>query len=394
MVPDNSDALYRCGEKVKIKITALKNGMPLNGAKVVYEVSEDLMPVHYSGEIVLKGNEGTIEAGSMKVPGYLRIKAKVTDDGKSWTYYSTVGFDHEKLMPTVHLPDDFEQFWASNLEKLAKVELNPMMELLPERCTPKVDVYHISYGNINNTRFYGILTVPKAEGKYPAILRFPGAGVHAIGGNVKDAEKGAIILELGIHGIPVNLEGSIYNDLTYGALSGYYTNNINNKDQYYYKRVYMGCVKGIDFLLSLPQCNGKVGTLGGSQGGALSIITSALDSRIAASVVYCPAFSDWEGYLHGRTGGFPHFFRAESNRTAENLETIRYYDAANFARKLKAPVYFAYGYNDLTCGPTTSRATYNAITAPKQLIVAENGGHWLYPEDSETLWDWLIEELE
>ena len=394
MVPDNSDALYRCGEKVKIKITALKNGMPLNGAKVVYEVSEDLMPAHYSGEIVLKGNEGTIDAGSMKVPGYLRIKAKVTDEGKSWTYYSTVGFDHEKLMPAVHQPDDFEQFWASNLEKLAKVELNPMMELLPERCTPKVDVYHISYGNINNTRFYGILTVPKAEGKYPAILRFPGAGVHAIGGNVKDAEKGAIILELGIHGIPVNLEGSIYNDLTYGALSGYYTNNINNKDQYYYKRVYMGCVKGIDFLLSLPQCNGKVGTLGGSQGGALSIITSALDRRISASVVYCPAFSDWEGYLHGRTGGFPHFFRAESNRTAENLETIRYYDAANFARKLKAPVYFAYGYNDLTCGPTTSRATYNAITAPKQLIVAENGGHWLYPEDSETLWDWLIEELE
>lgn len=393
MVPDHADALYKIGEKVKIRVTALKSGMPLIGSKVVYEVSEDLLPPHSSGEIVLKGNEGVIEAGSMRQPGYLRVKARVSDNGQTYTYYCTVGFEHEKLMPTANMPDDFDLFWAKNLEKLSKVELNPMMELLPERCTPVVDVYHVSYGNINNTRFYGILTVPKAKGKYPAILRFPGAGVHAIGGNVKDAAKGAIILELGIHGIPVNLNGSIYNDLTYGALSGYYTMNINNREQYYYKRVYMGCVKGIDFLLSLPQCNGKVGTLGGSQGGALSIITSALDSRIAASVVYCPAFSDWEGYLYGRTGGFPHFFRTEANRTAENLGTIRYYDAANFARKLKAPVYFAYGYNDLTCGPTTSRATYNAIQAPKQLIIAENGGHWLYPEDSGTLWNWLIEEL-
>ena len=125
----------------------------------------------------------------------------------------------------------------------------------------------------------------------------------------------------------------------------------------------------------------------------MSIVTSTLDKRVCATAVYCPAFSDWEGYIHGRTGGFPHFFRNEKNRTKENIETIRYYDAANFARKLTAPVYFAYGYNDLTCGPTTSRATYNAITAPKRVVIGENVGHWLYPEDSEAMWNWLIDQL-
>ena len=77
------------------------------------------------------------------------------------------------------------------------------MDLIPERCTDKVDVYHISYGNINGTRMYGVLTMPKKEGKYPAILRVPGAGVHAMSGNVAWAAKGVIVLEIGIHGIPV-----------------------------------------------------------------------------------------------------------------------------------------------------------------------------------------------
>lgn len=393
MIPDHPDATYRLGEQAKFRVLALDCGVMLNDVEVKYQVSEDLMPAHKESSIKLKGYEGTINAGTLKQPGYLRVKATIEHEGKAYTSFSTVGYEAEKLLPVVQTPEDFEKFWADNLKLLEKVDLAPKMELLPDRCTGKVDVYHISYGNINNTRMYGILTVPKAEGKYPAILRLPGGGVHAKSGNIVNAEQGAIILELGIHGIPVNLDNKVYTDLTYAALSSYFLTGIDNRNTYYFRRVYLGCVKGVDFLLSLPKCNGKVGTLGGSQGGTLSIVVSALDRRIGATAIYCPAFSDWEGYLAGRTGGFPHYFRNEANRTKEKLETIRYYDAANFARKLTAPVYFCYGYNDLTCGPTTSRATYNAINAPKNLVIGEDVGHWLYPEHNSAMWTWLIEYL-
>ncbi len=393
MVPDHSDAVYKLGEKVKLQVIALDCGVKLNNVEVKYQISKDLMPAHKEGALKLKGNEGAIEAGTMKEPGYLRVKATVQHQGKSYTSYSTVGFAPEKLQPVVQEPEDFEEFWAKNLQQVAKVPLAPKMELLPDRCTDKVDVYHVSYGNIGGSRMYGVLTMPKAPGKYPGILRMPGAGVHAIGGNTVNAAQGAIILELGIHGIPVVLDPSVYGALGSGALGSYYVNGIESRDSYYYRRVYLGCVKGIDFLLSLPNCNGKIGTLGGSQGGALSIVTSALDKRVAASAIYFPALSDWEAYSQGRTGGWPHYFRNEANRTKVKLATIRYYDAANFARKLEAPVYFAYGYNDLTCGPTTSRATYNAIKAPKTLVTVENSGHWLYPEQTAAMWKWIIEEL-
>jgi cephalosporin-C deacetylase-like acetyl esterase len=72
---------------------------------------------------------------------------------------------------------------------------------------------------------------------------------------------------------------------------------------------------------------------------------------------------------------------------------MRYYDTANFARFLKAPVFYAYGYNDLTCAPTTTCATYNIITAPKTLSIGQNTGHWLYPEQNNDMWQWIINQL-
>lgn len=394
LVPNHADALYKAGENAKVKIMATDCGMALNDVVVNYEVSEDLMTPHISKSVTLNGNEATINIGSMKKPGYLRVKATVEKDGKKYSSISTVGFDTENLQPTVTQPGDFNSFWNGQLEAARKIDLQPTMTLIPERCTDKVNVYHISYRNINNTRMYGMLTIPKADGKYPAILRFPGAGVGEKSGDVGHAAKGAIILEFGIHGIPVNLTSStIYNDLNGGALASYPTYNIDNRYSYYYKRVYIGCVRGIDFIETLPQFNGRIGTFGGSQGGALSIVTSALDNRINATVAYFPALCDLEGYTHERAGGWPHVFKNKDNCTPDKLNTARYYDVTNFARNLTAPVKYFVGYNDLTCAPTTTRATYNIITAPKSIIIGENNGHWLYTEQTNALWDWIFEQL-
>ena len=394
LVPDHADALYNVGEKAHIKIIALDCGMPLKEGVVKWEVSEDLMPAHRSDSVALKGhNEATINIGTMKKFGFLRVKASIAKDGKNYSSITTIGYNPDKLVPTVQKPDDFKSFWAKQVEAARKIALKPIMTLLPERCTDKVNVYHVSYDNINGTRMYGMLTMPVNEGKYPAILRFPGAGVGEKGGDIAHAQQGAIVLELGIHGIPVNLSGSVYSELNKGALASYPTYNIDNRYSYYYRRVYLGCVRGVDFLLSLPQCNGNIGTLGGSQGGALSIVTSALDSRVKATAAYFPALCDLEGYTHHQAGGWPHVFKNVENRTPEKLNTARYYDTANFARCLKAPVCYIFGYNDLTCAPTTTRATYNVITAPKKLIIGENIGHWLYPEQTAELWDWLIKKL-
>lgn len=200
------------------------------------------------------------------------------------------------------------------------------MTLLPERCTDMVNVYHISFqNNGNNSQIYGILCIPKVPAKYPAILKLPGAGVSAYKGEIERASKGFIILEIGIHGIPVNMPGTVYQDLCKGAMKDYYFMNLSDKDDYYYKRVYMGCVKAIDFIYSLPEFNGNLATFGSSQGGTLSIITAGLDKRVKALAAFYLGLCDMAGYIHGRAGGCYQMFKDKERRTPENIETAQYY---------------------------------------------------------------------
>src|SRR5690606_34614944 len=121
------------------------------------------------------------------------------------------------------------------------------------------------------------------------------------------------------------MDPSVYAELMAGPLSNYWFFELDDRDRYYYKRVYLGCVRANDFLTSLPQFDGtNLGVTGGSQGGALSIITAALDSRVKYLAAYYPALSDLTGYLKGRAGGWPHVFdknNAAVHNTKAKLET-------------------------------------------------------------------------
>ena len=244
---------------------------------------------------------------------------------------------------------------------------------------------------------YGILCVPKKEGKYPALLHVPGAGVRPYGGDIANASKGIITLQIGIHGVSVTMDPSFYLDLGAGALNGYQNYNLDDRDRFYYKRVYLGCIRANDFLTSLPQYDGSnLAVTGGSQGGALSIITAGLDSRVKWLGAFYPALSDVTGYLKGRAGGWPHYFDKNGiafNNKPDKIATAGYYDVVNFARRVKVPGYYSWGYNDETCPPTSMYASYNVISAPKELYLALETGHWTFPEQNERMTGWLVNKL-
>lgn len=77
----------------------------------------------------------------------------------------------------------------------------------------------------------------------------------------------------------------------------------------------------------------------------------------------------------------------------EKIETVGYYDVVNFARLVKIPGMYTWGFNDETCPPTSMYASYNVIPAPKSLYLALETGHWTYPEQNEKMNNWIIEKL-
>jgi cephalosporin-C deacetylase-like acetyl esterase len=153
----------------------------------------------------------------------------------------------------------------------------------------------------------------------------------------------------------------------------------------------------VDFIFSLAQFDGeKLAVTGGSQGGALSIITTALDSRVKWLAPIFPALCDLSAYLSSRAGGWPHMFDKKNsafNTKKDKIETSKYYDVVNFARLVKVPGYYSWGFNDTVCPPTSMFAAYNVIGAPKKLLLIQDTGHWTYPEQVEKVETWLASVL-
>ena len=195
------------------------------------------------------------------------------------------------------------------------------------------------------------------------------------------AEQGCIRFEIEIHGLHPEMSDEAFKEISNafnGRENGYLTNGLDSRDNYYMKRVYLACVRAIDFLTSLPEWDGKnVIAQGGSQGGALALITAGLDQRVTACVANHPALSDMAGYKAGRAGGYPHFFRNSVDMdTPEKIKTMAYYDVVNFAKLIKADTYMTWGFNDDVCPPTTSYIVYNVLNCPKEALITPINEHW------------------
>ena len=401
LAPDRDDWTYELGQTAKFDVSVTLNNRQISGLPFEYSCGLEMMPPRLVKKATTTAQKLTIDAGTLEKPGFLRCVVTMEKNGRTYRGLATAGFRPDLIEPTTTEPADFDEFWAHGKAELAKLAVDAKLESLVAYSTANVDVYQVNFQNVGRqagapSRIYGILAIPKTTNpnqKFPAVLNVPGAGVRPYKGSLALAEKGIITLQIGIHGIPVTLDQIVYDNLAAGALKRYMYDGMDDKNDYYYRRVILGCLRANDFLVGLPQFDGvNLAVMGGSQGGALSIMTAALDRRVKGLAVWVPALSDLTGYLHGRAGGWQHLFRNKKNQTADKIETSKYYDAVNFARRLKVPGIYTFGYNDETCPPTSMFAAYNSITSPKKLILALETGHALTNEQSERVNDW-VEDL-
>ena len=254
--PDHQDWTYKTGEKATFTVNVLKSGTLLDNVSIDYAAGPEMYQ-DVKKSIVLK--DGTLKlTGTMKQPGFYRVDVTAHVDGKDYKGACGAAFSPEQLLPSTVMPTDFESFWQNAVVEARKTALEPTKRLLPERCTKDVNVYEVSFQNMSwGNRTYGILCVPVKEGKYPALLRVPGAGVRPYGGDIWTASQGAVTLEIGIHGIPVTMEQGIYDDLNNGALKGYWEFGMDDRDKSYYKHVILGCIRALDYIEQYTPWNGK-----------------------------------------------------------------------------------------------------------------------------------------
>lgn len=403
-VPDHADWLYQTGENAKVEVSFCKYGIPREG-ELKYSIGNDMLQPDKHGSVKLKNGRAVINMGTKKTPGFRDMKLSVSLDGKTYEHHIKVGFSVDKINPYTQEPQDFRSFWQKNVEELKQVPMSYTKELYKDYCTDKIDCYlvKLQIDNMGHS-MYGFLFYPKnaQPGKHPVVLCPPGAGIKTIKDPMRNkyyAENGFVRFEVEIHGLDPRISSETFGEISRAfndRNGGYLANGLENKDIYYMKHVYVGLVRCIDFLTSLPEWDGKnVAVQGGSQGGALAIIAAGLDSRVTQCVANHPALSDMAGYAaKGGTGGYPHFCRQPqilSNKDC--LNTLAYFDVVNFARYVKAPTYLTWGYNDVTCPPTTSYAVWNTLKCTKESLLTPINEHWTTTETNRGQMEWIKAHL-
>lgn len=393
-VPDHDDWLYATGDTARVDVQMLLYGQPVRNVTVDYTLGDDMMPDDASGSVTLGSDgHGTVVMGTMTKPGFRDLRLTLRHEGREFTHHIKLGFSPEKLTPYVGCPDDFDDFWAEELRKDAAYPLAYSATPEPRYTTDKMTCQLVCLQLPQGRRMYGYLFIPKGEGKYPAVLCPPGAGVKTI----KDplihryyGEGGMIRAEIEIHGCHPDLTDPQWEQLR-AADGDYLSRGLESPDTYYMKDVYLGCRRWLDLLTSLPEWDGtNLYTQGGSQGGALAITTAALDPRVTGCAANHPALADMTGYLGDKTGGYPHHFRKDaSEATPEAVRTLEYYDVVNFASRLRCPTRMTWGYNDNTCPPTTSWEVWNVITAPKVSLITPLNEHWTSAATERSHYEWL-----
>ena len=152
------------------------------------------------------------------------------------------------------MPSDFKEFWEKAKAEQKEFPLTYTKEHVEKYSTDKIDCYLVKLQlNKRGQCVYGYLFYPKKEGKFPVVLCPPGAGIKTIKEPLRHkyyAEQGCIRFEFEIHGLNPEMSEEEFKEISNafnGRENGYLTNGLDSRDNYYMKRVYLACVRGIDF---------------------------------------------------------------------------------------------------------------------------------------------------
>lgn len=297
---------------------------------------------------------------------------------------------------------DFDEFWEQTIKKAENVPLRPE-KLLYDYPGNYVKVYSITYYGFDETKIHGWYIVPQFTGekKHPCLINY-----HGFTGNRGMPSDFMVWAVQGIAVLSVDCReqsGETGNSAVYstGSVQNVVSKGILDKNEYYYRAVYMDCLKAIDFAGTCEEVDkDRIIIHGGSQGGGLGMAVCSLDSRPWMALVDVPSCSNLEKRVEGAFGAFgsiTEYLKKYPDRLERAYETLSYFDTMNMADRIKCRVLASVGIKDNICPAKLYFASYNRIKSPKEIRIypfnGHEGGHSVHLQEKlRFVWEWLNKE--
>ena len=324
----------------------------------------------------------TVPLGALE-PGFYQVRLR---DSVRFN----IGVRPDDVVSAPDAPADFDTFWAATLAKLSEVPLQPELKPVPEYSNDVRSCYEVSYPSFGGAVSGGILSVPVAPGKYPAIISYMGYGAEPFyfdpSSNPERIEYLVSVRDQGIFK---------------AGQDRWIDRGLASKEEFYYRGAFADAVRAIDFVASLEQADtSRIVAFGESQGGALTFAAAALDKRLKAVAPSVPFLGDYQDYARIVWWPVHEVFQAadaEGISREDLFEMLKYFDIKNFAPSVTCPVYMSFGLQDPTCPPHTNFAIYNNLgTADKRYLCVPTCGHemWQQPQWSKERSDFLESHIQ
>jgi cephalosporin-C deacetylase len=281
----------------------------------------------------------------------------------------------EEYGTTTARPADFDEFWDNVLRDLAAIPLNSHVEHLPLRSTSEIDVYEVTYDSLDHVRIACWYCVPTGRiTPLPTIVHVPGY--------VSEPLMPKATALKGFAALSVAPRGKLRSNRQFNpGYPGLLTHNIVDRNTYSYRGFYADAARAIDFLLTRPEVDpARIGVTGSSQGGALTVVTSALRREVACAAAGAPylcGFMDAARLTHS----YPYeeineYLRLHPEREERVRRTLEYFDGINFAPRITCPIIVNIGLQDDVCPPETGFALFREIASTdKRLYTYDNCMH-------------------
>jgi cephalosporin-C deacetylase len=276
---------------------------------------------------------------------------------------------------TTKLPPDFDQFWHDTLAQAAQYPLNPSLDPVPMRSTEEVEVFEVKWDSFAGVRIAGWYCRPRRRaGRLPALIHVPGYVSEPLLPKASARE--------GYCSLSVAPRGKLRSNAQFNpGYPGLLTENIVDRNTYSYRGFYVDALRAVDVVLGLEEVDpSRIGVAGSSQGGALTIVTSAMRPEITAASAGAPYLCGFMDAIQ-LTHSYPYqeindYLRLHPDREPQVRQTVEYFDGINFAPKIKCPIIVNVGLKDDVCPPETGFAVFEAIgSTNKELYTYENCAH-------------------
>ena len=305
-------------------------------------------------------------------------------------------------------PADFDDYWTRALAELEATP--PEVELTPaDFSAPHAECLDLFFTGVGGARIHAKVVRPaspadsplRRSGGLPGVVHF-----HGYSGSAGDwasflgwAGAGFVSAALDCRG-----QGGQSQD-TGGVLGNTLRGHIirgldDHEDRLLFRQIFLDTVRLARIIMDFDEVDPeRVGATGGSQGGGLTLACAALEPRIRRATPIYPFLSDyqrvWEMDLaKGAYEEIQSYFRRfdpTHAREADVFTRLGYIDVHNLAPRINADTMMFTGLMDQTCPPSTQFAAYNAITAPKQMIIYPDFGHENLPGSQDRIFTHMLE---